>query len=224
MREVRPFCCDAAQKKTPRLNRKFRSQYFNRLLFTAEKSENQSWNILMAVGIFVQRASNSAQPYRSDLMTERSLTMKWFAVAALAATIFAPSAASAQRFVELAIGRIPPIEDKSPNLWGMSGMEMVLIKEGIGTLTPGMRTEMYDARTVEILSRTIAPPLRSSDVKVVARNGKQYIVVRRFLLMEVTPQDAKADSTTIPELAKRWRQKISTVLPQVAPTPSRFGI
>jgi hypothetical protein len=150
--------------------------------------------------------------------------MKRFVVVAVAAAVLLPSAASAQRFVELSIGRIPAIADSSPNLWGISGMEMVLIKEGIGNLTPAMRTEMYDARTVEILSRTQAPPLRAGDVKVVASNGKHFIVVRKFLLMEVTPQDAKADLTTVPALAAKWRNKISSVLPQVAPMPSRFGI
>ena len=150
--------------------------------------------------------------------------MKRLALAAIAAAVLLPSSVSAQRIITLAIGRIPAIADSSPNLWGISGMEMVLIKTPIGNLTPSMRTEMYDARTVEILSRTQAPPLRSSDVKVVSRNGKHFIVVRRFMLMEVTPQDAKADQTTVPALATKWRSNIARVLPQVAPMPSRFGI
>ena len=54
-------------------------------------------------------------------------------------------------------------------------------------------------------------------------NGKEMIVVRRYLLMEVTPADAKAEGTTTKALASRWASNVRRVLPQVAPTPSAFG-
>jgi hypothetical protein len=87
-----------------------------------------------------------------------------------------------------------------------------------------MRTATFDARTVEILSRTQAPPLRASDIKTVSQNGRQYIVVRRYLLMEVMPEDARAEKTSMGELARRWAERVRKVLPQIAPTPNRFGV
>ena len=98
------------------------------------------------------------------------------------------------------------------------------ISESMGNFTPIMRSMACDARTVEILSRTQAPPLRASDVKRVTKNGKQYIVVRRYMLVEVTPKDARAANTNTAALANKWASRVRRVLPQVAPTPSRFGV
>ena len=149
--------------------------------------------------------------------------MKWISALGLAVLFASPMPASAQRFQTLAIGNIPTIADSSPTVWGMSGMEMFRVSQTIGNMTPIMRTEAMDARTVEILSRTQAPSLRGSDVKVVQQNGKHYIVVRRYLLTEVTAQDAKAEGTSPAALAAKWASAVRKVFPQVAPTPNRFG-
>jgi hypothetical protein len=149
--------------------------------------------------------------------------MKWFYALGLAALCSLPANASAQRFQVLAIGNIPHIADSSATMWGMSGMEIFRVSQTIGSMTPIMRTQAMDARTVEILSRTQAPSLRGSDVKVVRENGHHYIVVRRYLLAEVTPADARAEGTTVSALANKWASAVRKVFPQVAPTPNRFG-
>jgi hypothetical protein len=77
---------------------------------------------------------------------------------------------------------------------------------------------------VEILSRTQAPPLRASDIKHVNRDGRDVIVVRRYFLLEVMPEDARAEGVSTGQLADRWASRIRRVLPQVAPMPSRFAI
>lgn len=148
--------------------------------------------------------------------------MKWFALPLIAALFAAPCAVSAQEF--LPIGRIPIVDDRSPTTWGMSGMEMVRVLASVGDQTPITRSLAWDARTVEILSRTQAPPLRARDIRRVSRDGREFIVVRRYMLLEAMPQDARAASTTRRALADKWAESIRRVLPQVAPTPSRFGI
>jgi hypothetical protein len=121
----------------------------------------------------------------------------------------------------LPIGNIARITDRSPSNWAISGFEIVRIRKSDGADTPIMRTEKFDARTVEILSRVQVPPLRASDVKIVDGNK---IVVRRFFLMEVKPQDAQADGTTVNALAHKWATGVRRCLPQIAPMPSRFGV
>ena len=149
--------------------------------------------------------------------------MKWYYALSLAALCAIPTTASAQRFQVLAIGRIPAVADRTPTMWGMSGMEIFRVSQTIGSITPIMRTETMDARTVEILSRTQAPRLRPEDVKVVNNNGHSYIVVRRYMLTEVFPEDARAEHTSVVALAHRWASAVRKVFPQVAPAPNRFG-
>jgi hypothetical protein len=150
--------------------------------------------------------------------------MKWYAVLPLIAVAAMPGRVSAQEIRTVAIGKIMPVDDRAPSLWGMSGMEIFRVTQTVGSFTPIMRTETMDARTVEILSRTQAPPLRASDVATVSKNGKHYITVRRYLLFEVTPQDARAEGTNPASLARKWATNVRRVLPQVAPTPNRFGV
>ena len=149
--------------------------------------------------------------------------MKWLSALGLAALCAMPTMASAQRFQVLAIGNIPTISETNPTMWGMSGMELFRVSQTVGRMTPIMRTEAMDARTVEILSRTQAPRLRGEDVKVVNQSGKTYIVVRRYMLAEVTPADARAEGTSVPALARKWASSVRRVFPQVAPMPNRFG-
>ena len=148
--------------------------------------------------------------------------MKWYVAPALAALCLIPAGARAQE--NLYIGKIQPVADTSPTVWGMSGFEMIPVKRTVAGETPITRTLKWDARTVEILSRTQAPPLRPSDVKHVSKDGRELIVVRRYMLLEVMPDDARAERTTTAALADKWAANVRRVLPQVAPTPSPFGI
>jgi len=148
--------------------------------------------------------------------------MKWYVPAVLAVLALMPGRAFAQEKLE--IGNIPDIDDKTPTTWGMSGWEMVKVSKSDGRFTPIMRTETFDARTVEILSRTQAPRLRAADIKTMSKGGHDYVIVRRYLLMEVKPQDAAAEGVSKEVLAKRWASAIRNVLPKVAPLPSAFGI
>jgi hypothetical protein len=147
--------------------------------------------------------------------------MKWFAALALAA-LLVPAAASAQEV--LPVGKIHNVDDPSPTVWGISGFEIIPVKRTVGGESPVTRTMRWDARTVEILSRTQAPPLRASDIKHVSKNGREMVVVRRYLLMDVTEADARAEGVSKKSLASKWASSVRRVLPQVAPTPSRFGI
>jgi hypothetical protein len=145
--------------------------------------------------------------------------MKWLSLCALAALAAVTVPACAQ--VVVPIGNIATIEDPSPSNWAMSGYQIVHISKNDGPDTPIMRTEKMDARTVEILSRAQVPRITARDIKVV--NGNK-IVVRRYFLMEVKPQDARAAGMSIPALAHQWAAATARALPQVAPWPSRFGI
>jgi hypothetical protein len=149
--------------------------------------------------------------------------MKWLALT-LFATLLAFSARTASAQEVVPIGNLPQIDDSSPTWWAMSGFHIIRISQSDGNKTPIMRTQIMDARTVEILSRTQAPPLRPDDIRVMTLNGRQLIVVRRYLLTEVKPQDARAVGSSQAALAQRWADSVRHVLPQVAPMPGRFGV
>jgi len=149
--------------------------------------------------------------------------MKWYGFLPVLAIAAVPATVSAQTIKTVAIGKIAQVDDRSPTVWGMSGMEMVKLVASVGNRTPIMRTETFDARTVEILTRTQAPPLRQSDIRAVSRNGHDYVIVRNYLLIDVMPQDARAEHTNTAALARKWAARVRRVLPQVAPTPNRFG-
>lgn len=169
-----------------------------------------------------------AAPYRTSF--GRKSTMKclnkgiWAVITCGMVLGVTAGRVEAQQMESVAIGNLPRIEEKTPTVWAMSGYEIIPIKNSARNATPLMRTATFDARTVEILSRTQAPPLRASDIKTVSQNGRQYIVVRRYLLMEVMPEDARAEKTSMGELARRWAERVRKVLPQIAPTPNRFGV
>ena len=146
----------------------------------------------------------------------------WLLTATCAATALLALPGKAQTVVP--IGNISKVEDRTPILWGIGGLSILTVKCTDGAYTPIMRTEVYDARTVEILCRTQAPKLRSSDVRVVSKDGKQLIVVRQYLLMEVKPEDAGAEKISRSALADKWANRLSQVLPAIAPQPSDFGV
>ena len=103
-----------------------------------------------------------------------------------------------------AIGAIAQVDSRATTMWGMSGMDMILISQSSKGQTPIMRTLTMDARTVEILSRVQAPPLRPSDIRVVTQNGRELVGVRGFLLAEVMPADATAAHMSRNALAQKW--------------------
>lgn len=148
--------------------------------------------------------------------------MRSIFVTLLASVVLLPLAGSAQTV--LPIGRIPYIGDRAPSDWAYSGYEILRIRVPDGPRTPIMRTETLDARLVEILSRTEAPPLRASDIRAITRHGEHYVVVRHFLLAQVRPQDARASGMTTAALARTWAAGAQRVLPKIAPQPSRFGL
>jgi hypothetical protein len=150
--------------------------------------------------------------------------MKWYALALFGVLAVLPARESAAQLQRLPIGNIAMVDDRSPTMWGMSGMEILRITRSIGSVTPIMRTETFDARTVEILSRTQAPPLRARDIRAVSQNGHDYVAVRNYLLLEVLPEDARAEKMSRGDLARKWAESIRRVLPQVSPMPNRFGV
>ena len=148
--------------------------------------------------------------------------MKWTISLALLLTAAISPMAKAQLVVP--IGHIPNVADSSPTVWGMSGMEMIKVTATSRGMSPISRTEVWDARTTEILSRVQAPPLRAGDIKLVSKNGRELVVVRRYLLAEVMPEDAQASGMSKRDLAMQWVKSVRRVLPLVAPAGSRFGI
>lgn len=150
------------------------------------------------------------------------MRLKWVVTAALIASVVLPLSANAQTV--LAIGNIGKVEDKTPILWGIGGLEIFTVKHTDGGFTPIMRTQVYDARTVEIMCRTLAPRLRASDVHTVAKGGHEYICVRQYLLMEVKSEDAASEGLSKAELAAKWAHRLGQVLPAVGPMPVETGI
>lgn len=148
--------------------------------------------------------------------------MKWIAFALFAAMTAAPVVSSAQRTVP--IGNIPRVEDKAPALWGLGGLEIIYFKTGDSKYTPFERVELADARTVEILSRVQAPPLKPEDIRSEMRGGKGIITVRNYLLLEMQAADAAADNKSMSDLAGSWVSTLRKVLPKVAPRPSATGV
>ena len=148
--------------------------------------------------------------------------MKWLNALFLLAVVAFPAGANAQEV--LPIGNIPQIDDPAPTVWAMSGYEILKVRAGVGSQTPIMRSEVYDARLVEILSRTQAPPLRPGDIKSKVIGNHHYITVRNFLLLEVMPDDARADGSSLSALTNKWVNNALYVLPKVCPAPSPYGI
>jgi hypothetical protein len=50
------------------------------------------------------------------------------------------------------------------------------------------------------------------------------IVVRRYYLLDVKPQDAKAEGISTAALAQKWADSVRRALPAIAPQPSKFGL
>jgi hypothetical protein len=148
--------------------------------------------------------------------------MKWIVPTLLCAASLFCRAASAQESVP--IPPIPHVDVSGPYLWGIGGHEIIRVKASEGSYNPFMRCGVFDARTVEILNRTQAPPLRPSDIRVVSKDGRDMIVVRRYLLLDIRPQDAKAEGQSRSAVAEKWAHSVRLALPDIAPKPGKFGI
>lgn len=144
--------------------------------------------------------------------------MKWISAAILVGVCALARPAAAQEV--LPIGEVATVADKAASTWAISGYEMFRLSQSAGKDTPIMRTEKCDARATEIFSRATAPALRKSDIKVIGNK----IVVRRYLLLEVTPADAKAEGMSTSALAAKWADTTRKHLPDVQPFGGRFGI
>lgn len=136
------------------------------------------------------------------------------------ALLASSSLAENQAFRTVYTGQIPVVHNNSPKWWAISGYDIVHISQRDGNMTPIMRTEEFDARTVEILSRTEAPPLRGSDIRAVG----SMVVVRDYLLMQVRPQDAQAVNMSQDALAQIWAKSVRKALLNIAPQPGRLGV
>jgi hypothetical protein len=130
----------------------------------------------------------------------------------------------AQAQVNVPIPPLPKVDVSGPYLWGLGGHEIINVKTSADGRNPYERCAIFDARTVEILNRTQAPPLRAGDIRVVNKDGRPWIVVRKYILTDVKPQDAKAEGTSVPALADKWARSVRKALPDVAPKGSQFGV
>ena len=148
--------------------------------------------------------------------------MKFGIFVLLGALSFIPGTVKAQEMVE--IGTISKVASNEPTTWSMSGFEMIHLTKSNGGDTPVMRTLKFDARTVEILDRVQSPPLRPQDIKVMKVGKNTCVIVRRYVLAEVTAQDASAEGMSQVALANKWASSVRRVFPQIAPLPSRFGV
>ena len=148
--------------------------------------------------------------------------MKWMVLSLICALSLFGRAASAQEMI--GIPPLPHVDQSGPYLWGIGGHEIIRVKASADGHNPYERCAILDARTVEILNRTLAPPLQRKDIRVVSKGGREMIVVRRYFLTDVKPQDAKADGTSTAALAQRWSRSVQAALPDIAPRPGKFGI
>jgi hypothetical protein len=148
--------------------------------------------------------------------------MKWTVVTLFCLFALFGRAASAQ--VMVPIPPLPHVDVSGPYLWGIGGHEIIYVKTSADGHNPYERCALMDARTVEILNRTQAPPLRPSDIRVVSKAGKEMIVVRRYYLTDVKSVDARKDGTSTTALAQKWVQSVRRALPDIAPRPGKFGV
>ncbi len=118
---------------------------------------------------------------------------------------------------------IPPvahIHNSSPIWWSIGGHFIVQAQASRNGNSPIMRTEMWDGRVVQLLSRIQVPPMSASDCKAVGN----VVEVRGYYLMQASPADARAAHMSQDALAKMWAKSVGVALPAIAPLPSRYGL
>ena len=148
--------------------------------------------------------------------------MKWMVLTLLCALSLFGRVASAQENVPIS----PPLhtDHSGPYLWGIGGHEIIYMKASADGYNTYERCSILDRRTVEILTRAQAPPLRAGDFKVISKGGRNMVVVRRYFLTDVTPADARADGMSLGAVAQKWATSVRRAFPDIAPRPGRFGI
>lgn len=148
--------------------------------------------------------------------------MKWMVLTLLCALSLFGRVASAQENVPISP---PPHTDHSgPYLWGIGGQEIIYMKANADGWNTYERCSILDRRTVEILTRAQAPPLRASDFKVMSKGARNVLVVRKYILTDVTPDDAKADGMSVSGTAAKWNSSVRKAFGTIAPRPGSFGL
>ena len=150
--------------------------------------------------------------------------MKILAILAMVVIIGVPHISNAQTMNRLNTGKMVLMTDKSPVCWGIGGIPIINIRACAGNLTPMDRSMVYDARTVEILSKCVNNPLHPKDFKVQKWNRHIYIVVRDDFLAEVLPQDAAATGMSQMELANEWAKSVRKAFMRIEPIQNKKGV
>lgn len=150
--------------------------------------------------------------------------MKILAVIAVLGVFGVPVRSNAQPMKRLEIGKVVLLPNKNPVYWGIGGIPIIYIRACAGKLTPMTRAEVYDARSVDILSKCIDNPLQPQDVKVLAWKGRYFITVRGDFLAEVLPQDAAATKMKQAKLAVQWANSIRKALIKLEPIQNKNGV
>ncbi len=143
--------------------------------------------------------------------------MKVLAVIVVLGLVGGPRVSNAQPMKMMQVGNIVLLQDTGPVCWGIGGIPFIYVRASSGKLSPITRSEVYDARSVEILNECSTNPLKPRDVKVLKWKGHVFVTVRGLVLAEVLPQDASAAGTTRLQLAKEWANSVRNGLMQVEP-------
>jgi hypothetical protein len=150
--------------------------------------------------------------------------MKWLEKIVIVVAIGLSAVCQGQNYKVPYVGNITPMHSRAPVLWGIGGMSIIQVTQSIGKLTPIMRSEIYDARTVEILSSKAAQSMQPGDVKVVNDHGRIVLTACGFLLAEATQKDAKAEHTTPAALANQWAISVRKVFIDIYPLMNKNGV
>lgn len=150
--------------------------------------------------------------------------MKFLAVIAVLGVVGIPMRSQAQPMKRFEIGKVVLLPGKNPVYWGIGGIPIIYIRACAGKLTPVTRAEIYDARTVDILSKCVDNPLRPEDVQVLTWHGRFFITVRGDFLAEVLPQDAAATGMKQKKLANEWANSIRSALMKLEPIQNKKGV
>jgi hypothetical protein len=152
--------------------------------------------------------------------------MKLPFLAAFGALVLLSFRADAQSVVYPYIGDMPVVEDSRPMQLAYSGYEIITFRESDGNQSPFMRSAVCDARLTQILTemQRMQMRLRASEIRAAEINGRHFVLINRYVLAEVKPQDARERGVSMSSLAQRWARNAQRVLPQILPEQSRLGI
>ena len=91
---------------------------------------------------------------------------------------------------------------------------VMVIDAPSGGLTAAERVNAINERLVDIIA---TEPLKPSRMWLSTESGQTVIMVGKHLLTSVTPADAQALQTTVPNLAHFWLANLKRALPQARP-------